>query len=205
MQATDNMAFFNSLASTPKASAVALSTVVYDSLNFVSSGNLTVTGNNSTSVNIFKTSGTAVWDNQAYVNTAYTAPCTIEFNKQAAPTDNSASYAMMSWNADPLANASYDTLDYASYPFMSNNYNVYHNGTQLGPFALTFDTSLKFYVVYNTDGTIKHYNGSTLLYTVVYGSSPVYLDSSYYSVNSTFGGFSNIRVTKRAWNGRGYF
>lgn len=204
MQATDNMAFFNSLSSTPKAAAAGLSTVVYESLNFVSSGNLTVTGNNSTSVNIFKTGGTAGWDNQAYVNTAYTAPCTIEFNKQAAATDNSASYAMISWNADPLANASYDTLDYASYPYFSDGYYVYHNGTGLGPYA-PFNTSLKFYVVYGVDGTIKHYNGSTLLYSVVYGSGPVYLDSSYYSVNGTFGGFSNIRVTKRAWNGRAYF
>lgn len=198
------MAFFNSLSSTPKANAAALSTVIYDPLTFAASGNLTVTGNGSTSVNIFKTSGTAVWDNQAYVNTAYNAPCTIEFNKQADPGDNGASYAMMSWNADPLANASYDTLDHASYPYTSNTYTVYHNGNGLGAMA-AFNTALKFYVVYNTDGTIKHYNGPNLLYTVVYGSSPVYLDSSYYSVNGTYGGFSNIRVTKRAWNGRGYF
>jgi hypothetical protein len=32
----------------------------------------------------------------------------------------------------------------------------------------------------------------------------VYVDSSYYSVNGTYGGFSNIRVIKKAWNGTTY-
>ena len=178
--------------------------VSYESLTYATTGNLTVTGNETTSVNIFKTSGGSGWDNQAYSTTAFTAPCTIEFNKQAASDDNGVSYAMIGWNADPLTNASYDSIDYASYPYRTDTYVVYHNGSGIVP-GTSWNTANKFYIVYGTDGFIRHYNGSKLLYSVNYGvGNTVYVDSSFYSVNSTFGGFSNIRVTKFTWNGVNY-
>ena len=177
----------------------------YETLTYTASGNLTVTGNGTNTVDIFKTSGGNVWDNQAYSSVPFTAPCTIEFNKQAASGDNGVSYAMIGWNADPLTNASYDTLDYASYPYRTDVYQVYHNGT-LVQNSGSWSTSSKFYIVYGTDGSIKHYNGSALLYSVNYGTgNTVYVDSSFYSVNATFGGFSNIKVIRSAWNGTTYF
>ena len=176
----------------------------YEQLTYTASGNLTVTGNGTTSVDIFKTSGSRAWDNQAYSTTAFTAPCTIEFNKQAGSTDNTVSYAMIGWNEDPTANASYNSLDYASYPYATNSYNVHHNGTEVQNGG-TWDTANKLYVVYGTDGFIRHYNGSTLLYSANYGTGrTVYVDSSFYAVNSTFGGFSNIKVIRSAWNGSSY-
>ncbi len=176
----------------------------YEQLTYIISGNLTATGNGTTSVDIFKTSGSSAWDNQAYSTTAFSAPCTIEFNKQAASTDNGVSYAMIGWNEDPTANASYTSLDYASYPYMTDSYNVHHNGSQVH-FSGTWNTANKFYIVYGTDGFIRHYNGSTLLYSVNYGTGrTVYVDSSFYSVNSTFGGFSNIKVIRSTWNGASY-
>jgi hypothetical protein len=176
----------------------------YEQLTYIVSGNLTATGNGTTSVDIFKTSGSGAWDNQAYSTTAFSAPCTIEFNKQAASTDNTVSYAMIGWNEDPTANASYGTLDYTSFPYMTNTYEVYHNAS-LVQSGGTWNTANKLYVVYGTDGFIRHYNGSTLLYSVNYGTGrTVYVDSSFYSVNSTFGGFSNIKVIRSAWNGVSY-
>jgi len=178
----------------------------YETLTFTASGNLTVTGNGTNSVNIFKTSGSQAWDNHAYTATGFTAPCTIEFNKLADPGggDNGLSYAMIGWNADPTTDASYISLDYASFPYTTNTYSVYHNGSQV-LFSGAWSTSSKFYVVYGTDGLIRHYNGSTLLYTSPsYGTGTVYVDSSFYSVNGTFGGFSNIRVSKFTWNGTAY-
>jgi hypothetical protein len=178
--------------------------VSYELLTYTTTGNLTVTGDGPTSVNIFKTSGGLGWDNQAYSTTPFTAPCTIEFNKQAASDDNGLSYAMIGWNADPTTDASYSSIDYASYPYRSDIYSVYHNASQVH-FSGTWNTSNKFYIVYGTDGFIRHYNGSKLLYSVNYGvGNTVYVDSSFYSVNSTFGGFSNIRVTKFTWNGVTY-
>lgn len=176
----------------------------YDILSFIASGNLTVTGNNTDTVNIFKTSGSNSWDNHAYISTPYTAPCTIEFNKQAGTTDNGSSYAMISWNADPTTNASYASLDYASYPYRTDTYRVYHNGSSVH-FSGSWSSANKFYLVYDTDGYIRHYNGSSLIYSVNYGSgNTVYLDSSFYSVNGTYGGFSNIKVAKFSWNGTSY-
>jgi hypothetical protein len=95
-------------------------------------------------------------------------------------------------------------LDYAAYPHRTDTYRVYHNGS-LVQNGGTWSTANKFYIVYGTDGFIRHYNGSTLLYSVNYGSGKtVYVDSSFYSVNSTFGGFSNIRVSRFTWNGTQY-
>lgn len=177
----------------------------YEILSYTLSGNLTLTGGGTDSVSIFKTSGSNSWDNHAYSTSGFTAPCTIEFNKLAGAGDNGVSYAMIGWNEDPTANASYTTLDYASYPYDTNGYYIYHNGSGINP-GVTWNSSLKLYVVYTTDGYIKHYNGSTLLYTSpLYGTGKtVYVDSSFYSPNATYGGFSNIRVVRKAWNGTAY-
>ena len=181
-----------------------LGIVSYQNLTFIASGNLTVTGNGTNNVSIFKTSGSSSWDNHAYSNTGFTAPCTLEFNKQAGSSDNGASYAMMGWNEDPTTDASYTSLDYASYPYRTDVYSVYHNGSQ-AHFSGSWSTSNKFYIVYGTDGFIRHYNGSTLLFSANYGTGKtVYVDSSFYSVNATFSGFSNIRAIRAAWNGTSY-
>jgi hypothetical protein len=176
----------------------------YDNLTFVLSDNLTATNNGTSSVDIFKTSGTSAWNNHAYIAAPYTAPCTIEFNKQAASNDNGVSYAMISWNEDPTTDANYTSLDWASYPYRQDIYSVYHNGSQV-LFSGAWSASSKLYIVYGTDGFIRHFNGSTQLYSVSTGTGrTVYVDSSFYSVNATFGGFSGIRVIKAAWNGSAY-
>jgi len=178
----------------------------YDNLDLLTNnaGALTITGNGTSTASIFKTSGSSSWDTHVYSNVAYTAPCTIEFNKQAVSGDNGASYSMIGWNTDPLTNASYDSIDYAAYPYRTDVYSVYHNGSQV-LFSGSWNPASKFYITYATDGFIYHYNGSTLLYSVNRGTgATVYFDSSFYAVNGTYGGFSNIRVTKRAYNGTGY-
>ena len=178
--------------------------VQFSELNYFLDSDLTLTEIDDSTVNIFKTSGSNAWGTQAYSLTPFIAPCTIEFNKQAGSSDNGLSYAMIAWNEDPTANASYTTLDHASYPYQTNAYSVYNNGSQVLSTG-SWSTSEKFYIVYNTDGTIKHYNGSNLLYSVSYGTGKtVYVDTSFYSNNSTYGGFSNIKVSRRAWNGFEY-
>jgi len=176
----------------------------YESLTYIATGTITLTNNGTDNVSMFKTSGTSAWDSHFYSTTPFTAPCTIEFNKQAGATDNGTSYAMISWNADPTLDASYTSLDYASYPYATNNYVVYNNGSVVQNGG-TWSTANRFYIVYDTDGFIRHYNGATLLYSVNSGTGrTVYVDSSLYSVNATFGGFSNVRVRRNSWNGTSY-
>jgi hypothetical protein len=178
--------------------------ISYEILNFVASGNLTVTNNGTTSVDVAKTSGSNSWDNHAYVATPFTAPITLEFNKQASTGDNGASYAMISLNEDPLTDASYSSLDYAAYPYRTDTYSVYHNNNQV-LFSGAWNTALTFYITYRADGQLLHYNGSTQLYSVAWGAGKtVYIDSSFYSVNSTFSRFFNIRAIKKVWNGTAY-
>lgn len=178
--------------------------VTYEALTFTASGSLTVTNNGTTSVDIAKTSGSNSWDSHAYVATGFTAPITIEFNKEAQGFDNGASYAMMSLNEDPTSSASYETLDYAAYPYRTDAYSVYHNGSQVVSSG-AWNSSLKFYITYRTDGTLLHYNGSTLLGSWSWGTGKtLYIDSSFYAVNSTYSRYYNIRAIRKVWNGSAY-
>lgn len=149
--------------------------------------------------------GSFVWDTQAYSPLPFTAPCTIEFNKSAAAngTDNGLSYTMVGWNADPITNASYDSIDWAAYPYRQDNYVVYNNAAQILT-GIAWNETKKFYIVYDTDGYIRHYNGSTLLYSVNKGiGQTVYFDSSFYA-GDPFGSLKNVRIIKRSWNGTFY-
>lgn len=182
--------------------------VVYEPLSLITqgSGGVTVTGNGTTAASFFKTSGSSAWNIQVYSLQPFTAPVTLEFNKLAAPdsSDNGLSYAMISLNADPTTNNSFTSLDWAPYPYRQSIYSVYHNGSQV-LFSGAWSASNKFYIVYDTDGFIRHYNGSTLLYQVSTGTGrTVYLDSSLNRVNGGYGGFSNVRITKNSWSGTTY-
>lgn len=177
---------------------------LYETMTYTASNTITLTNNGTFDVSMFKTSGNNSWDSQVYSSQPFTAPCTIEFQKQAASSDNGVSYAMIGWNEDPLTNASYTSIDHASYPFWTSAYHVYNNGSAVHSSG-AWSPAQKFYLVYDTDGYIRHYNGSTLLYSANYGTGKtVYVDSSLYSPNATFGGFSSVRVAKRSWNGTRY-
>jgi hypothetical protein len=176
----------------------------YQSITYTATANVTLTNNGSPAVTMFKNTDNGVWNGEVRSTESFTAPCTIEFSKQAGATDNGVSYAMIGWNEDPTANTSYTSLDYASYPYTTNTYSVYHNGSQV-LFSGAWDPNKRFYVVYDTDGFIRHYNGSTLLYSVSYGTGKtVFVDSSFYSVNATTGGFTDVQVSRSSWNGAGY-
>ena len=178
--------------------------LVYENISFTLSGNLVASRNGTTNVSIFKMSGAFSWDNQAYIAQGFTPPVTLEFNKWSADNDNGRSYAMIGWNTDPTTDANYTSLDYCAYPYRMNTYSVYNNGSQVH-FSGAWSRTNKFYIVYGTDGFIRHYNGSTQLYNVNTGSTAQrFVDSSFYAVGATFGGFSNLRVIKRAWNGTSY-
>ena len=167
-------------------------------------GCLAVDQVDSQTVNIYKYQCGSAWDSQVYWPTPYPAPVTVEFNKLADVGDNGASYAMISWNADPGTDASYTSLDYAVYAYATSNYQVYHNGSNLVNGG-SWNSALKWYLVYATNGFIYHYNGSNLIYQVDSGAGRnVYLDTSFYSPNSTYSRFSNVKIIRRAWNGTAY-
>jgi hypothetical protein len=176
----------------------------YQSVMYTASANMTLTNNGTQDVTMFKTSDNNSWNGEVRSTESFSAPCTIEFSKQSGTTDNLASYLMIGWNEDPTTNTSYTSIDHASYPYQQNSYVVYNNGGSaivLGP----WDQNKRFYIVYDTDGFIRHYNGSTLLYSANYGTNKtVFVDSSFYSVNSTFGGLTNVKVARSSWNGFSY-
>lgn len=179
--------------------------VAYEALTFTSDSNITVDQISTTTFDLHKTSGNnAAWDGQAYSNESFTAPCTIEFYKKAESSDNSLGYSMIGWTTDPTSNNNYNTIDIAAYPYQSSTFKKYANGSNLGD-SVAWDPNKKIYVSYDTDGYVRFYNGSTLLYSYNYGTgNTVYVDSSFYRVNSEYGKFSSIRVARKSWNGTEY-
>lgn len=194
------------LLTTQKAAELAVAgrslDVVYENFTLLTNGAITITGNGSDEISAFKTSGSRSWSYHAYTQTGYTAPVTMEFFKRADVSDNGASYLMIGWNVDPTADASYTSIDYAAYPYRQDQYQVYINGSQTthGP----WDENKKFYLTYTADGRILHWNGDNLLYSANYNPGTVYLDSSFYSQNLTFGGVTSLRITQAEWNGSEY-
>lgn len=179
----------------------------YQNITLINSSNITLTNNGTKSVTITKNADNGLWNGQAYSVEGFTAPCTIEFTKNAVSGDNGVSYAMIGWDVDPPTNASYTSIDHAAYPFRTGGYEVYHNGSiQINQSAgVTWDANQRFYIVYDTDGFIRHYNGSKLLYSANYGTgNTVYLDTSLYNTDTTFCKFSDVRICRKSWNGYQY-
>ena len=56
--------------------------VQFSEINYFLDSDLTLTEIDNFTVDIFKTSGGNSWGRQAYSLTSFSAPCTIEFNKQ---------------------------------------------------------------------------------------------------------------------------
>jgi hypothetical protein len=179
--------------------------VTYEYLTFTADSAITVTEKRKASeYDLVRTGGTNGWNAHAYSNQAFTAPCTIEFYKLAEASDNGKSYAMIGWNVDPTANSSYTNIDIAAYPYRTSDIRIYTNGTHYAtPGA--WDPEKRFYMTYDTDGNVRLWNGETLLYTYSYGTGKtVYIDTSFYITDETYNRFSEVRVTKKSWNGSKY-
>jgi hypothetical protein len=177
---------------------------IYQPLTFSTSGNTTLVTNSNGSLTIYKGAGSDAWDSQGYSNQSFTAPCTLEFYKISEAADNGRAYAMIGWNVDPTANASYTNIDIAVYPYRFNTLRLYSNGSNLGDVG-SWDITKKFYMSYDTDGYVRIWNGSNLLYTYNYGTGKtVYVDSSLNRVHPIYSRFSEIRVVNASWNGSNY-
>lgn len=178
---------------------------IYIPMTFSPSGGITVSRNSTTNIDLAKTGGAdQSWDQGAHTAAIYSQPLTLEFNKTASAGDDGLSYAMIGFNVDPATNNSYNTIDYASYPYAQNTYSVYHNGSSISPSVSSWNQANKFYIVY-ANNLIRHYNGSTLMYTSpTYTGNPVAIDSSFYRVNQTNCRFTNVRLTNKIWNGTAY-
>ena len=197
---------FGSFSGSNSFARIALGSKLYQIQNLIAYGSVpgegTITGNGTDTTSFFKTSGSASWGRTAVRDTTpYTAPVTVEFYKNATSTG----YAMISWNTDPLTNASYTDLDYAPYIYTSGSVRHYNGASSLGDTSLAHNTTKKFYLVYATDGYQYLYWGSTMVRSFNRGTGlTVYLDSALYTVSAVVGGYSEVRIAKKAWNGTDY-
>ena len=149
---------------------------------------ITVTNNaNNASYSIQKQGGNG-WNEHAYSdrNRGCGNSVTVTFNAQ-----ETASYKMIGLNEDPTANTSYSSIDFAWYPAMGGNLNIYQSGASQGSFG-TYSTSTRFAITYDhTTGYITYWKDGNVAKEVFfkYGAC-LFLDSSLYTDGA---GFDNIR------------
>jgi hypothetical protein len=145
------------------------------------SGHTTMTKNTSDS-----------WTNsRVYSSEGYNEPCYVSFKANA--TDKG---FMIALNNDPATGINYTNLDYAWHPTTAAVAYIYESGTDRG-LQGSYTTSTLFEIIY--DGiNINYYMDGVLKRSVARtGSGPLYLDSSFYTLNSqvvnlSFGPLSQI-------------
>jgi len=145
------------------------------------SGHTTMTKNTSDS-----------WTNsRVYSSQGYNEPCYVSFKANAT---NKA--FMIGLNSDPATGINYSNLDYAWYCTDTADSKIYESNVDRGT-AGSYTTSSIFEIIY--DGVnISYYRDGGIARTVARtGSGPLYLDSSFFSLNSqivnlSFGPLSQI-------------
>jgi len=136
-------------------------------------------------VTITKTSGSNNnWnDAQAYSTNGYVDRIVI-----SAYAQQTNAYIMFGLNSDPKTNASYDTIDYAWYfnGSPSEAY-IYESGSSVGINAGAYTTSTILTIIYENN-VVKYYKDGTLIRSVSRNvGTPLYFDSSIYTLNGSFG------------------
>jgi hypothetical protein len=165
------------------------------------------------------------WDTAAVTNTTFSAPFTIEWqNTVAIGSDPGTNYSMIGISTVlntanggyyGFKSPNYTSLDWGFYPFINNVSYTYTLGAQIpaGGTAVAWNSASTNYIVYDTNGFLSFYNGSTKIYSPPYysyqASNPVYIKYVGYNATPTFptslqAAITNIRVYNRAWNGTAY-
>ena len=110
-------------------------------------------------------------------------PCYVSFKASQV-----ASPIMIALNSDPSTGINYTNLDYAWYaswdlPSPNTPAFIYENGTPITPASNIYSTSTVFLIIY--DGSnVNYYMDGVLKRSIARTSTlPLYLDSSFYSVN----------------------
>jgi len=197
---------------------IPLSFTAYHSGGGGSASDITITNNNTTSVNVYKTSGVVGWNRGAYTQEV-APPLTIEYIKYGTGSAQDG-YAMM--GGIPTERLSAMLLDsgqsyfygYMFYPAGTPTLDLYEkaftaNNTQSSPTVGSWASGDLFRISFYPDGQVKYYN-------VTQSSTPrrevdhdnftfIRGQVSNYATNSSYGGVSNFRIyLGKVWNGSAF-
>jgi hypothetical protein len=196
---------------------IPLSFTAYHSGGAGSASDITITNNNTTSVNVYKTSGVVGWNRGAYTQEV-APPLTIEYIKYGtgSATDG---YAMIGGiPTERLSAMLSDTnsyfYGYMFYPAGTPTLDLYEkaftaNNTESSPAVGSWASGDLFRISFYPDGRVKYYN-------VTQSSTPrrevdhdnftfIRGQVSNYATNSSYGGVSNFRVyLGKVWNGSAF-
>lgn len=136
-------------------------------------GNIVVTP-----TSIRKATGTGNWDSAAYSLEAFTGGAFVQF-KAVTNIHN----IMIGLNADPTANSSYNTLDYAIYIDANGNVGAYESNVYSGVLS-TYVAGDRFRIEY-TGTKVLYWKNSTVMRTVPAAPGQrLFLDSSFFHVDA---------------------
>jgi hypothetical protein len=144
------------------------------------SGHTTMTKNTSDS-----------WTNsRVYSSEGYSQACYVSFKANATNKDG-----MIGLNSDPSTGIAYQNLDFAFHFTSSATVYIYRSGT--GTYYGTYTTSTVFLITYDGVNINFYLDGSLLTSYSANINLPLYLDSTFYSLNAqvvnlSFGSLSQI-------------
>jgi hypothetical protein len=204
--------------------AFILSVLEYSTLNFstngATAGQITITGSGTSTVSVFKTSGSVgPWDGLGYSTGSFTAPFTMEMRKNGPVTDDSSAYSMGGIiPSGALSNALANDNKYQRlaswYPVATNGgLNIYEYTSYTGNVSnfspsdaqgTNYTSGDIFRISVAANGTITYWHGTntSAARTVSKSDTVFYPAVATYSASATNGGFSGIRVLSGyVWNG----
>ncbi|WP_242115528.1 hypothetical protein [Sphingomonas lacusdianchii] len=122
---------------------------------------------------VIKSGGAEAWDSDAYSTVGYRGAATASFRPGSADI-----LVMVGLNADPAADASYTSLDYAWYLARNGAVGIFESGALVAEPFVGYDDSFVFQVAY--DGTAVRYlcNGAVYREVPTTANRLFYFDSS---------------------------
>ncbi len=150
-------------------------------LVLVARGQCVVTGNAGS-----KTSGSNAWDSDIYSRDSYVGGA---FASAVPSSTTGNTNAMFGLNSDPTTDESYTSLDYAWYLQSDATCYIYESGTSVASLG-SWSTGDVFVVLYDGVHVSYYRNGALARVTNAAAGLTLFLDSSFYEVNTTL---SNIR------------
>jgi hypothetical protein len=134
----------------------------------------------------YKNTGTnGDWDGQVYSSGGLTSGAFVAFRR-----NDPFNYVMMGLNTDPATNASYATIDYAWYPYYTGGVQIYENGSYIGEYFGTYNSSTKFLITYDNSSVRYWIDGRVYLTRTPGSGITFYIDSSFYYTGTS--GFVDV-------------
>lgn len=146
-------------------------TDVAPSSGFIARGSCSCSSNTASK----STSGAAAWDSDVYSAASYLSGCAVTFQPKQATAE-----LMVGLNADPAANQTYTSLDFAWYLRGGGTCDIWENGAPALTLVAPYSASTVFSVKYDGQN-VQYFMDGVLKRQVALVGATLFMDSSFFT------------------------